>query len=1169
MKKIMSSILLTSLIFLWIYQNANANVDATNITNLNYDKENCRLTANLNLWGHHTYVREYNISDAGIIVMEDEKHKTISKSRNWNIDGCQKSCNIPNNVMPTSISTGQEKTIWTFSIVWDKNVTMRKTAETQEKIIFEVNNPTWAKLSLAYDSSINNLSDLTKSWTNKLLTVVVDKKAKTVSYIVDKKIYLDSETGTIKEFNNTSESKEVTASDLLKTALKETGFTSITEFKVYRWLNNSNLVILITPEWAKKLEISSEETILSAAEREGINLPYLGKVGRDSASLWFILNGEVNQKNQEFLTGEQTEKWFVLTDVATVSTNSIIITNAESDLDNEEKLFSKANKWMNWNSENIELKLFAGFSKFWNGLIYDLNTTTKTLKISKTLKKVKYVYKWASFAPKNWEYTLYKAVKWENKEGQRQLMNPKDVPYNGYGDAYNTPLDYWDYNQHNYTTTNIKFYPKNITCTEVCEIDDSSLTSYNYGSVKSKCKFEVSLDSEISQTICNAWETCDNAWKIDLEKFMLDGNSLQWEWDINNKKMVIVATNKEIKIEWINVIQPWTYEEVVERATSTTAERRAKKAVPLNKMRINLLKNDNTTIWSTWFFDIKLPWDNWWSWVIPTKSLKFYHFKDEKINTSAATLPTEVVGSYKLQIYLYSGDDLYWEISTPLVIIPSNNVKVQNTVTTNGTDFANLDPAKTFEVNIVDIFGNKINPNKEYQLEEDNFIWLPKWLVITDAKFKDSKLTFTIRGYNAGKYEAFDLTVKMNAHKVEIWLPEDKNNKKSDLKIKIPSFTLKSPLSWDLKISNEKDFSDVATPEIWKEQFYKVDVSLNWWNGGVTFQNWTIKLTKDNFIFTPDWQFSKFNTYMNSSIIWDILNVFRWVISVKDKNKNIKTNIDIVWKNIEVSYFIINNKIGLKKFANYTIDVKTKICSRKTLWVKLVWWAQAWWDIWATTDSKSNYTDISKAELRASIKKNAETLIRNMTSGTIVNKVKYINWDVSLSGTVSDYETLVIKNWNVTITWNVKTSTNKPLWIIVLNDNFNSETNLSNNRIVEKWNIFVTNNVTEINAVIYADGALVSADQSWVVYSDSELKTALKLKWSLFTRNTIWGSALVPYKLPGDKSTDNYDLARVYDLNNLRKVPAVCNGDEASETVSFTIEYDSRIQSNPPKGFIN
>lgn len=1164
MKKIVTSILLASLIFLWIYQNTNANVDATNITNLKYDKEKCRLTAELNLWWHHWYIREYNIPYGGKIVMADEKYATIPLSRNWNIDGCQQSCVIPTDEKWEIIWTW-ERTIWTFSV--SGNVTMRKTAETSEKIIFEINNPTWTTFYVSYKSENNPSNDIEKEWKNtKLATFIVDKKNWKVSYVLDKKIYLDYKTGTIKEFNNISEVKEITSNDLVGSALKETGFDSLTEFKVYSWVNNSNIIILITPKWAKKIEISSDETILSAAEKNGINLPYLGRDGRDSASLWFVINGEINQRNQEFLTSKQIEKWFVLTDVATVSSNSIIITNAESDINNEKNLFSKAYKWMNKTTSNLEIKDYWTFSAW---LTFTLNTNAKTLTVSQTFKKIRYEAEWKTFKPENWIFNLYEAVSWVNKEEWRFMLNPKDVPYIGYNrNPYNTPLGYWDYNQHNYTTTNIQLHPKDINCTEVCELDNSISTSdLSYWSIKSKClNSKLDIVQKISKTICDVWETCNLNWKINVDNVMLDGNPISWE--VGNKKVVIVATDKEIKIEWINVTDSWKEIRVVSTATKTTAAKTTEFPVVLNNMRINLIRSsDNKTIWSTWIIPIKLPLDNWWKWIIPTKELLFKEFKDGVLNESV--IPTKQIGSYVLQIYLYSGNVLYWGQTLPIVIVPSNDVKLQNTVTLNGTDFANLNPAKTFEVNILDKFGNKINPKYEYNLTEDNFSGLPEWLVIADAKFKDSKLTFTIRGYNAEKYDAFDLIAKINAHKVKIWLPEDFDNKKSDLKITIPSFTLKSPLSWDLKVSNEKDFSDIAKPEIWKEQFYKVDVSVNGWNGGIIFQDWTIKLTKDNFIFTPDWQFSKFNTFINPSIIWDIYNVFRWVISVKDKNKNIKTNIDIVWKNIGVSYYIINNNIGLKKFANYTIDVKTKICSRKTLWVKLVWWAQAGWDIWATTDSKSNYTDISKAELRASIKKNAETLTRNMTSWTIVSNVKYVSWDVSISGTVADYETLVVKNWNVTITWNVKTSTNKPLWIIVLNDNFNSETNLSNNRIVEKWNIFVTNNVTEINAVIYADGALVSADQSWVVYSDSELKTALKLKWSLFTRNTIWGSALNPYKLPGDKSTDNYDLARVYDLNNLRKVPAVCNWDEVSETVSFTIEYDSRIQSNPPKGFIN
>jgi hypothetical protein len=71
----------------------------------------------------------------------------------------------------------------------------------------------------------------------------------------------------------------------------------------------------------------------------------------------------------------------------------------------------------------------------------------------------------------------------------------------------------------------------------------------------------------------------------------------------------------------------------------------------------------------------------------------------------------------------------------------------------------------------------------------------------------------------------------------------------------------------------------------------------------------------------------------------------------------------------------------------------------------------------------------------------------------------------------------------------------------------------------------------------------------------------------LFTRNTIgWSISWTSGKifLPGWQITSDSTLAWYYDLNNIRVWWSDC-----SETAQFplTIKYDSKLQTNPPKGF--
>jgi hypothetical protein len=69
------------------------------------------------------------------------------------------------------------------------------------------------------------------------------------------------------------------------------------------------------------------------------------------------------------------------------------------------------------------------------------------------------------------------------------------------------------------------------------------------------------------------------------------------------------------------------------------------------------------------------------------------------------------------------------------------------------------------------------------------------------------------------------------------------------------------------------------------------------------------------------------------------------------------------------------------------------------------------------------------------------------------------------------------------------------------------------------WNIYVASNVKNINAVIYADWWLISSDSSWVPYEEDkfvrtdDLQKQLIMKWTLFTRNTIWWAILASWHI--------------------------------------------------------
>ncbi|MDD2486870.1 MAG: hypothetical protein PHS92_00665 [Candidatus Gracilibacteria bacterium] len=230
-------------------------------------------------------------------------------------------------------------------------------------------------------------------------------------------------------------------------------------------------------------------------------------------------------------------------------------------------------------------------------------------------------------------------------------------------------------------------------------------------------------------------------------------------------------------------------------------------------------------------------------------------------------------------------------------------------------------------------------------------------------------------------------------------------------------------------------------------------------------------------------------------------------------------------------------------------------------------------------DIANNFSDLSASSQRGMIKKNANDLIRGMISGMTVKGVKYVDGDVTLNSDddISGVETLIVTNGNIKITGNINTS-GKKFGIIVLKDGYDVNADYNG-----KGNIYIMPNVRYINALIYADGGLMSTDESGVLYtSDSAerteiLKKQLVVKGSVFTRNTIGGSLEVSggeYILPGLSKTTSFDKAMIYDLNAIRI------GNEGYNTSpnkdvnqgkkgNFIIIYNSSNQTDPPKGFTN
>ena len=186
-----------------------------------------------------------------------------------------------------------------------------------------------------------------------------------------------------------------------------------------------------------------------------------------------------------------------------------------------------------------------------------------------------------------------------------------------------------------------------------------------------------------------------------------------------------------------------------------------------------------------------------------------------------------------------------------------------------------------------------------------------------------------------------------------------------------------------------------------------------------------------------------------------------------------------------------------------------------------------------------------------------------------INGVLYIEWNSTpidyTSLNLSAWETLVLKNGNLTINDNI----NDLVWLIITKDDFWDD---------DIWNIYIESDITDINAWIFADGSLISVKSDWNQFDindtsrNDELVRQLRIKWALFTKNTIgwaiddWGE----YEKFGWEKTSNYWTALTYDLNLLRSGNLEANWVDVvtvKPEYSVVITYDSWIMNGVLKWF--
>lgn len=881
-----------------------------------------------------------------------------------------------------------------------------------------------------------------------------------------------------------------------------------------------------------------------------------------------------------------------------ISVNSIWVSIYPSDVSTSH-INTRIEKYLYDDSKKYEPKdaLYMRtylYDTYWNNYC----NTTDWIKVQHISSKVKfYDWIWYNIDTLTWLFSQYD---WDDEcffQTQFWMTEHWDLPqkftyftpkldaswnYSWYNDPFQ--LSIWDYKYKIHEVFNVAWSNFSLPCTQwpltikaICSIDRTSWCN------DSKNTSSPTYTSESQNGQVWTLTIQDKAYRVTTYTFRMahidqtkpDFNVVNWPINSNISQL---ASSDKIKVQIKDVRPSWCYWSNVYANLSINWATPISMPITQTSNETNEIIFDSNILSIAWTYNLVFNyWDSVWNtWTI-TKNITVY-----------PNLP------------VYKTDN------TASTIVLNN---------TPWSKFADNIDSYNYTLSLKDEFWNKIyswtwDKSKTLISINQDCFWSTSCSTLTvDETVNNNNLENTIYenfSWNLSSNWEIDFTVKSispwdfnNNFKVimKSWL-NDYTNKADWVDNVILDFygsdtnSFKKPLVWEIEVSNDWiNYSNTTEPKVSTSQYYKVNLLNSWWINNFT---WNLEISETSIINKVSWHtWDDFVITNNEKNISNskLYSKFEWTI-------NAWWNV-LVWAQIESNNLVISQKIWTNPTVKYFLSSNAEWSDRtelyiwwedrETLWLKVIWTLQ--WDGKSSiTGQEENFSDLSKSELRNTIRKNAYNLTKWMTSSKTkpINGILYYDWDLHwgddfIIDSDFDYnkvETLIVKNANVIITKSKLNIDWNKFWIIVLSDWYDIKTDYLKN-----WNIYVDKWVSYIDSAMYADWWIISSDaeNSNLPLTEnnairtSKLQNQLIIKWSIFTRNTIWWSveAWWFYILPWWEKSNNFDNAMIYDLNYVRVWNVWCDDIDDNWDCRWDWEYNDpvviiynpTIQTNPPKWF--